>query len=408
MSTVTRAEYLETLKRRAEGAGDPTMQKSLLAWISACTPVGDGSIPGQRMRLSRAIEDMQDRIIPLSSDDARPPFERNGFTVRDTPLLAVDLSGCVILRGSTVICDNKVFAKDFRSATGGWKEIGWYMGAEDIGFVDYDICTNTALVDISAEAGTTTLPDSQEYFFFASNYAGSNFGHFVHDTLAQLLAYERMCEMRGTRLVPILARPLQFPMQKFLFDKLVCPPSEAVYLPRHPISVKKCFSATMPMTDPGTGEVSLDALRYLRGRIHDVKQTLGIHGALSIPKIYISRSDATGTGRRFSNLVEAESLLRKRDFTFVTVSKLGPEQLLSIFDECSTVVGVHGAGLLNVFLTQHDAKTIELADYPNSWESIPSILLAGGFDHFRVRALAPHPESDNLPSVDVEGINRIL
>jgi hypothetical protein len=394
-----RRAYHKTLVERA-GRVDERMRKSLLAWASICEP-GSGSSASERSRVSlgRALDDLRDRLIPLTPDPVPPVIEHNGFVIHDRPLAAVDLSSSVILPTGAVFCDGRLFAQDFRYCPIKWHDIGWYMPEEDIGFKDYDIRDNTCIADVSSLSGLETLPETEAYFLFVSNYSGRNIAHFTIDTLGQLLAYNELCELKGRKLVPILSEPLQIPMQKFLFEKLVAPLERIVYLPAEPVRVKTCYSALKACV--GLHEIAIGAYRYLHGKIRELKAAEHASGVLTLPRIYVSRSDATGSGRNFSNLPELEQLLRDRFFSSVVVSRLTPREMLRVFDGCSIIAGIHGAGLLNAFFTDSKARIVEFSDHPVSPERIPAVLLAAGFDCLRLPAIPPTPDSGGLPAIDL-------
>jgi hypothetical protein len=80
-------------------------------------------------------------------------------------------------------------------------------------------------------------------------------------------------------------------------------------------------------------------------------------------KIYIDRSDSTTTkyGHRIlKNEQEIKEFLKKKGFTSIILSNLSFQDQVSLFSNCSYVIGLHGAGFANLIFCNKGVKILEL------------------------------------------------
>jgi hypothetical protein len=395
VQNIDRKSYHDALLYRANRV-EKRLGDSLRHWAAQCDPGNLPSRNGQTpVSLVRLETHARDLIVPIPGHPFRGMVERNGICVTDHPLALVNLSPSIVLPTGVVIHERGLFAEDFRSCPVKWREIGWYMPSALIGFYNYNIEDDTAVAYLSdfSEVEDSVRP----YFLFQSNYSGRNFAHLIHDTLSQLLAFEYLAQRAGVKPIPVLSERLRFPMQEFLFRKLVSSLEEVFYLPPHPVKIQNCFAATKPCF---AADIAFDAFRHLRSRFEDLKTEVEALDSFKVPKVYISRSDATGPGRQFANVDELERELCRLGFATVVISQCRPTEILKIFDGCKVVAGIHGAGLVNAFFARPETRILEFSDHPPSSANIPAIFTATGYDFIRIPPILDAAPSTSLPRLD--------
>ena len=111
-------------------------------------------------------------------------------------------------------------------------------------------------------------------------------------------------------------------------------------------------------------------------------------------------------GRRFANLAAFEGLLRDAGFRFSLLGELSPAETVDLLSRAGTVIGIHGAGLLNALLAPDGVHVIELWPHPRAWRSIAMVLAACGIRHTVVRSLAPG--ADGLGRIDIDRVRGAL
>jgi hypothetical protein len=401
------AAYLAWLTKRMGQFKGEQMRNSLKDWASLCrrdpVPLREGDI---RASVGVFERDLLDRHIAIPQAAFEPFVTKGGWRVADRPVVGVDISGAVLFCKGVALLDNRVYIDCFRSSPFNWLENGWYVPPHIIGIRDFDITDRTCTVNPTEYQPLRQLSDERAYFLFNSNWGAGNFGHFIHDVLGQLIVYEHISKLRGQRLTPILVHPLRYPMQRRLFEALVCPLDDAIYLDDGPVAASLCFSSSQPFHHDNS--MSFAAMRTMREGMARVAQEAA-KGAEISPRVYIAREDSAKGDRQFFNMVEAEALFERYGFARVVISRLEVEEVANVFRNCQVVIGVHGAGLMNVlFSSAEKARLIELLDFPGSWSSIHSVVSACGLEAHRIPALAPTPESGGLPLIDLEKVQALL
>ena len=76
--------------------------------------------------------------------------------------------------------------------------------------------------------------------------------------------------------------------------------------------------------------------------------------------IYISRKDSINHHREILNEKELLNILKKRNFKIVKLSKLSILQKINLFQKAKVVVGLYGAGLLNLIFSNKKTKVLEI------------------------------------------------
>ncbi|WP_294534128.1 glycosyltransferase family 61 protein [uncultured Rhodoblastus sp.] len=401
--------YRSWLQQQAAATDLPRIRESLTWWLSCCL-TGHGRLNADDLRVvvGDAAADLGERAIAIPQAAFPPSTTAVGWRLTDHPMIGADIGGAVLFGNGLALLEGRLYADCFRSCPAAWIDIGWFAYPETIGFCDFDISNRSCtLRDYKRWPVRACNPDDA-YFFFNSNYGAENFGHFLHDTLAQLVAYDHFSVLRGRRLKPILSARLKYPMQRYLFERLIGPLDNALYLEDGPVRPAACFSATNAMYQVEEGLLSLSAMRTLRHRLGGLRG-VGTGKGKTGRKLFISRADASNRfDRSFDNDDEVEALFVKSGFEPVVTSGLDPAETIEKFAECSVIAGVHGAGLLNGLFSQRQVRLVELIDYPGSWTSIHMVYSACGLQAKRIPSLAPTPESGGLAWFDLATIEKAL
>ena len=84
-------------------------------------------------------------------------------------------------------------------------------------------------------------------------------------------------------------------------------------------------------------------------------------------KIYIDRSDSQYNHCKIINDLEIKKYLKDQGFRIIRLSNYGLKKQVSIFKNCSYVIGPHGAGLANLIFCKRKTKVLEIKNlgHPN-------------------------------------------
>jgi hypothetical protein len=412
--------YPELLALTEAAAGG--LKESLTGLAEAVKPLDRPLRADEKhVRVARGYDSLDSRRIELPWTPAARFKDALDRWVIDIPAHGYDLSGAVILPGGLVALQDTAFISEFRSAAATWRDTGfWGMPPENFGFAHYDRPEQTCVVSLPDELAV--LDEDTAYFFFNSNMAISNFGHFVHDLLSQIIVYDYLTDKLGIELRPLLLRPnepaeefkgkpFRYPMLNYLFEELVAPLSQVVLIDEPGVRVARCYGASLGLPDPATDdstEIAVSAFSYARSRLVAVGERC-ITSAPSYRRIYVSRGDAPrDQSRDFHNLAKAEDLIADFGFRSLRVGRMSIPEVLAAFYCAEHVVGIHGAGLVNFMFSSRSVRVTELLDYPYSWPSIALMAAAVGVDLRRVDALPPTAASSGLPRLDLAQIERSL
>jgi Glycosyltransferase 61 len=403
-------------------AADGGLQESLTRLAQAVKPL-DRKLRADeiRVQVARGYDALASRRFEVPWTPTAGLVDALGRSVIDIPPCGYDLSGAVILPGGVVVLEGRAYITEFRSAASTWRSNGfWGLWPGKFGFEAYDRVDESCVVCLSENLAV--LPDDTPYFFFNSNLATSNFGHFVHDLLCQLIVYDHMSYRLGGKLRPLLLRgtepaeefqgkPFRYPMLKFLFEELVAPLSEVALVEEPGVRVGRCYAANLGMPDPATlghSEIAVSGFSYARSRLVALAER-HTSSPPSYPTIYVSRRDAIrDASREFHNLDEAEKLISGLGFQSLTVGRMSVPEILAAFCGAEHIAGIHGAGLVNFMFAPRLTRLTELTDYPYSWPSVALIGASLGVDVRRVEALPPATATGGLPSLDLSRIGQAL
>lgn len=396
------------LARSSDAALAPRMQETLRDWMSLCrTDASSRDRRGPRVRIKADVVGFGDRTVRIPQPDYAPTTTTQGWRTKDAPLVGADIGGALLYGAGIALLDGDLYVDSFRAAPAAWLENGWYIPRETVGFADFDITDMSGAIPEFPPSSVRRLSREREYFLFNSNFGCANFGHFLHDTIAQIHAYDTISAIRGRWLTPILAAPLKYPMQEFIFAQLIGPLNEVVYLSHGPAQPEICFSTTRPFRFVEAGELSFHAMRTMRSAVSRLARARPSSGDRP-RRVYVSRSDGPGGDRQFQNIDEAEALFARFGFTTAVLTRMSVEETLSMFGDADTVIGVHGAGLMNAMLSQRQPELFEVLDYPGSWTSIHMAFAAAGLTAHRIASLAPDSVDAALPRLDIEKLEALL
>ena len=183
---------------------------------------------------------------------------------------------------------------------------------------------------------------------------GVNFGHFVHDVLS-LIYYEDLGAIVPRR-DKVIAPRILAPMQKALFKK-VFKGYEIVQAP--PRSTLRVEELLLPANLVSRNRFNPAAIFALAQRMRRIMEPYSVRESR---KVCVSRRDGTPREMRdYANSDTFEANLRKRGYEVIEVSLLDPETQFSLWANVKEIVGIHGAGMMNMIMMPAGGKIIEIA-----------------------------------------------
>jgi hypothetical protein len=156
-------------------------------------------------------------------------------------------------------------------------------------------------------------------------------------------------------------------------------------------------SASEPevLSDAAAGTKFLEAPAEVLALL-DLEDALS--GASPERRIFLTRSG--GRGRNLSNYEEIEPLLRERKFESVDTDGMSVREQARLFRECRYLVGIHGAGLVNIIHAyDHDLSLLELRQPGEEHLATEYALMCHsfGFDYREIVGIAdPRPPGSML------------
>ena len=171
----------------------------------------------------------------------------------------------------------------------------------------------------------------------------NNFGHFIHDCLTRIY-YEDIGELVPGR-EKVIAPVFRFPIQKFLFEKVF----ENYQIVHFPTNIALIVEELLfPKYLCSLGEFNPFGINVLAKRMRNIMaQYVGSEKY----KVCVSRSDGkTDKLRAFSNESDYEMLMQEMGYRIVKVSELGIEAQLKLWANTTDIVGIHGAGMMNMIM----------------------------------------------------------
>ena len=172
-----------------------------------------------------------------------------------------------------------------------------------------------------------------------------NFGHFVHDVLTRIY-YEDLGAIAPGR-EKVIAPRFPFPMQKALFEKIFAG-YEIVHGP--PRTRYRVEELLLPANLCSWARFNPKGVAMLANRMRRIMVPYVSNDRI---KVCVSRSDSPEglvNERGFVNVAAYESRMRELGYRVLDVSSLEAESQFEIWANSSSIVGIHGAGMMNMVM----------------------------------------------------------
>ena len=174
-----------------------------------------------------------------------------------------------------------------------------------------------------------------------------NFGHFVHDVLTRIY-YEDLGVIAPGR-EKVIAPKFPFPIQKALFEKIFAG-YEIVHAP--PRTLYQVEELLLPANLCSWKRFNSKGITTLANRM---RRLMAPYASTDRVKVCVSRGDSRDgenlvNERGFVNLAAYESRMRELGYRVLEASSLDAESQFEIWANASSIVGVHGAGMMNMIM----------------------------------------------------------
>ena len=195
-------------------------------------------------------------------------------------------------------------------------------------------------------------------FSTRSDYS-RNFGHFVHDVLSRIY-YENLGVIVPGR-DKVIAPRMRLPMQEILFRK-VFEGYEILHVPPEvPLRVEELLLPGNLCHMNGFNPAAIAALAKR------MRQIMVPYAGRERRKVCVSRSDGRlvePQKRNFVNVDAYEARMRELGYDVVTVSALDPEDQFALWANTTDIVGIHGAGMMNMMMMPSGGNYTEIIAAP--------------------------------------------
>ena len=232
-------------------------------------------------------------------------------------------------------------------------------------------------------------------------------GHFMHDILSRIY-YEDLGAIAPGR-ERIIAPRFKFPMQKILFDRIF-EGYDIVHVPSD--ATLEVEELSLPANLSSTYRFNAKAISALARRLRRIASSFF---GKEKRKVCVSRVDGTkeGTmGRNFVNAKAFEERMRKLGYHLVEISKLGPDAQFRLWADCTGIVGIHGAGMMNCLMMPEGSSYAEVAGAP--FDPLPekymptSIVRCAMAAGHGICGLAGDMDCEGRPFVDLDRLEDML
>ena len=185
-----------------------------------------------------------------------------------------------------------------------------------------------------------------------------NFGHFVHDVLTRIYYEELGVIVPGRE--KVIAPEFVYPMQKAMFENVFAN-YEIVYSP--PGTLFEVEELLLPANLCSWTHFNPKGVESLAKRVRGIVAPYEAEGRI---KVCVSRSDGTSgpniiRDRDFANADAFETRMRELGYHVVEASSLDPEDQFALWANASSIVGVHGAGMMNMIMMPAGSFYAEIA-----------------------------------------------
>ena len=152
-------------------------------------------------------------------------------------------------------------------------------------------------------------------------------------------------------------------MQKVLFEEIFND-YEIVQFP--PGVSLKVVELLLPANLCSPTKFNALAISYLIDRLRHMAQ---VYSGTDSRKICISRKDGQTGGtleRNFINMESYETSMRKKGYQLVEISKIDPKAQLVLLANTTDMVGIHGAGMMNMTFMPAGGNFTEITGAPGA------------------------------------------
>lgn len=374
----------------------PEASRQRLADLARETPV-----PEDRTALHLRIAGIDDLVFTKNarlslSDVDWPDSIRYGFVeLRD----AIVTPFGFVVAGDRLIFNTQILPNNWmRGGEGGAPDmVAKIRGQNFIHKLDAwrESCLLSIPKDLPEIAASAVLLNSRLTCF--------NFAHLVHDTLIQTPTYLDACARAGEALTPSLVGPgFSRPVWAEILRRALGPQAPAPIFTRNAFHrVRRLFVPTTHFS-PANNAIARGAVVRL---MRNFSAALAEYRTPTKKRLFISRADSgRGTDREpsFANTEALEAALTEIGFEPVVASRLDPEEYLRTFVNAEIIVGLHGAGLMNLVLSPTPrVMEITVPGYPD-WHSLRLFMETGMGAPFR-RVVMPAPQN-GVASYDIPAV----
>lgn len=230
--------------------------------------------------------------------------------------------------------------------------------------------------------------------FSARLFHRRNFCLFVNCVLTRIY-YEDLGAIIPGR-DKIIAPPFFFPMEETLFRKIF-EGYEIVQVP--PFAALRVEELLLPANLVKTSSFNPAAIASLAKRLGRI---MAPHAANEKHKVCVSRKDSARNniyGRNFANEEAYEALMRKLNYRILNISEIDSAAQFALWANTTDIVGVHGAGMINMIMMPTGGNYTEIAGATNCKNSISRLAMATG--HL-VCGLITALDTEGHPVIDLD------
>lgn len=351
-----------------------------------------------------SIQLFDDGATPLQMDESMLHNMPDHWNQPD-PVIAPKVA---TLKGATLFHDGSALLPDGRYSNFDpsyriepWRNLYQPMGRSVMRCIDTRSDANDALIAPHPKS----VPIAGRCFAALHNFS-ENYGQFVHDVLSRIY-YEDLGAISPGR-EKIIAPEFVFPMQKLLFEKIFADYEIVHARLDTAYEVEELVLRANLCSSTGFNRAGISALAK---RMPKIKAD---HAESGRRKICVSRRDGTNdrNRRNFANIEAFETRMEKLGYQVVEASKIDPETQFALWAGSTDIVGVHGAGLMNLIMMPSGSGFTEIAGGRHPLNgNVPTrrdiARCAMAFEH-RVNVMAGTWDSKFRPIVDLDQLEAIL
>ena len=294
-------------------------------------------------------------------DDGAVPFDLNGSAEHEipdhwkgpipaiAPKIATFQGAILFMDGSALLPGRRYCLADPTFAARNWRE---RSNRPALRYIDPE--TDEGLVYVPKRR--MTIPGR---CFSARHSHPDNFCHFVHDVLTRIY-YEDLGALDPKR-DKVIAPTFRFPMQEILFEKIF----EKYEIVQAPASMAlEVEELRLPANLTSMSRFNSASMVALSKRMRRIMEN---YAKKERNKICVSRRDGKrDKWREFGNEEAYEDLISKLGYCVVNVSDIDPDTQLELWANTTDIVGIHGAGMMNMIMMRPKGIYTEIGDMHNT------------------------------------------